>query len=72
MTCTTCRQRKARRACACCHWPVCAQCAEEIGGLTHCPACASDAREFINAPLEVSGAPTQMPPDGQVGLPRPA
>lgn len=72
MTCTTCRQRKARRVCACCHWPVCAQCAEEIGGLTHCPACASDAREFINAPLEVDDRAAQVPRDGQVVLPKPA
>ena len=73
MTCATCRHRKARRVCACCQWPTCAQCAEEIGGLTHCPDCASDAREFINAaPLEVNDRAAQVPRDGQIVLPRPA
>lgn len=68
--CTACTHRKARRTCACCHRPTCAACADEIGGMTHCPACASDAREFINTtPLEVSRVPAQMPGDGQVRLP---
>lgn len=71
--CTTCTHRKARRTCACCHRPTCAQCQQRIGGELHCPACAVLAREFLGAtPLEVSRVPAQMPGDGQEQLPRPA
>lgn len=55
-------------ACACCGRTVCESCRDEIGGLTHCPECAADAREFINGG-ETHGLAPQMPDHGQEQLP---
>lgn len=59
-TCTACKQPVADLGpCACCGESVCQSCRDEIGGLTHCPACAGLAREFINGGDRVPDLPRE-------------
>lgn len=80
-TCNTCHAplAGAEYLCELCGENVCMDCRDEIGGMTHCPACAQLAREFINGgkvncageTVHTQANPRALPGDGQELLPWP-